>query len=163
MEGEEAEFGRKRMRQSVEDKQLLVVDAEATVGEDAEATIGEETETEVQLSEQMQLDIARIHEKINSFTALVACLIYKYLKNDDEISITFIYNSYVSELMESGKSLLLEISNQFEERLILIHKEQTEKWQEEIRELHMLDASNEETNNLLHNARYLLQNGRIDS
>ncbi|XP_074353646.1 uncharacterized protein LOC141692640 isoform X2 [Apium graveolens] len=139
MEGEEAEFGRKRMRQSVEDKQLLVVDAEATVGEDAEATIGEETETEVQLSEQMQLDIARIHEKINSFTALV------------------------SELMESGKSLLLEISNQFEERLILIHKEQTEKWQEEIRELHMLDASNEETNNLLHNARYLLQNGRIDS
>lgn len=139
MEGEEAEVGRKRMRQSVEDKQLLVAEAEATVGEDAEATFGEETETEVPLSEQMQLDIARIHEKIDSFTTLV------------------------SELMESGKSLLLEISNQFEERLISIHKEQTEKWQEEIRGLRLLDASNEETNNLLHNARYLLHNVHIDS
>lgn len=38
-----------------------------------------------------------------------------------------------------------------------IHKEQVEKWQEEIRELRALDASNEEANALLHNARYLLQ------
>ncbi|KAK1354434.1 Knotted 1-binding protein 36 [Heracleum sosnowskyi] len=139
MEREKAEVGRKRMRQSVEEKQLLVADAEVTVGEDAEATVGEETETEVPLSEQMQLDIARIHEKIDSFTNLV------------------------SELMESGKSLLLEISNQFVERLISIHKEQTEKWQEEIRELRLLDASNEETNNILHSARYVLHNGHIDS
>jgi len=32
-----------------------------------------------------------------------------------------------------------------------------EKWQEEIRELRALDASNEEANALLHNARHLLQ------
>lgn len=76
----------------MEDKQLLVVDGKATVGEEAEATVGEETESEVPLSEQMQLDIARIHEKIDSFTTLVACLIYKYLKNEDDISVTFVYN-----------------------------------------------------------------------
>ena len=38
---------------------------------DAEETVGEETEDGVPLSEQMQLDIASIHEKINSFTTLV--------------------------------------------------------------------------------------------
>ncbi|KAK1354685.1 hypothetical protein POM88_047941 [Heracleum sosnowskyi] len=35
MEGEKAEVMRKQMRQSVEEKQLLVADAEVTVGEDA--------------------------------------------------------------------------------------------------------------------------------
>ncbi|KAK1378592.1 hypothetical protein POM88_025336 [Heracleum sosnowskyi] len=35
MEGEKAEVRRKQMRQSVEEKQLLVADAEVTVGEDA--------------------------------------------------------------------------------------------------------------------------------
>ncbi|WOG94633.1 hypothetical protein DCAR_0313929 [Daucus carota subsp. sativus] len=131
MEGEEADVGRKRMRQSVENEQIIATDAEETVGE--------ETEDGAPLSEQMQLDIASIHEKINSFTTLV------------------------SELMESGKSLLLERSNQFEERLISIHKEQTEKWEQEIRELRLLDAANEEANSLLHDARYLLQNVHIDS
>ncbi|KAK1395174.1 hypothetical protein POM88_014230 [Heracleum sosnowskyi] len=89
----------------VEEKQLLVADVEVTVREDAEATVGEETETEVPLSEQMHLDIARIHEKIDSFTNLVACLIYKYLKNENDISVTFVYNMLmlVFELMESGK------------------------------------------------------------
>ncbi|QCE07188.1 hypothetical protein DEO72_LG9g2205 [Vigna unguiculata] len=38
-----------------------------------------------------------------------------------------------------------------------IHKHQVRKWQEEIRELRALDASNEEADALLHNARYLLQ------
>lgn len=42
----------------------------------AEETVGEETEIDFPLSEQMQLDITRIHEKIDSFTTLVACLIY---------------------------------------------------------------------------------------
>lgn len=88
----------------MEDEQLPVVDAKATVGEDAEATVGEETETEVQLSEQMQLDIARIHEKIDSFTTLVACLIY-YLKNEASISITFIYNSCVGEIIIQARTL----------------------------------------------------------
>lgn len=68
----------------------------------------------------------------------------------------------VSELMESGKSLLQELSNDFEERMIAIHKEQMEKWQEEIKELRLLDASNEEINALLHNARYLLHNVQSD-
>jgi hypothetical protein len=43
-----------------------------------------------------------------------------------------------------------------------IHKEQVEKWQEEIKELRALDASNEEANGLLQNARYVLQLSRND-
>lgn len=44
-----------------------------------------------------------------------------------------------------------------------IHKEQIEKWQDEIKELRLLDTSNEEANALLRNARYLLGNAHIDS
>lgn len=44
-----------------------------------------------------------------------------------------------------------------------IHKEQMEKWQEEIKELRLLDASNEEASGILHNARCLIQNPNIDS
>lgn len=39
-----------------------------------------------------------------------------------------------------------------------IHKEQIEKWQEEIKELRFLDTANEEMDALLHNAAYLLHN-----
>jgi hypothetical protein len=38
-----------------------------------------------------------------------------------------------------------------------------EKWQEEIKELRLLDASNEEASGILNNARYVLQNPHIDS
>lgn len=44
-----------------------------------------------------------------------------------------------------------------------IHKEQIEKWQDEIKELRLLDTSNEEANAVLCNARYLLENAHIDS
>ena len=50
-----------------------------------------------------------------------------------------------------------------EKFVLRIHKERIEKWQEEIKELRSLDASNEEANALLHNARYLLQNAHTDS
>lgn len=38
-----------------------------------------------------------------------------------------------------------------------------EKWQDEIKEIRLLDASNEEVNATLHNAQYLLQNPHVDS
>lgn len=38
-----------------------------------------------------------------------------------------------------------------------IYKEQLEKWEEEIKELRMLDASNEEINAALQNAKCLFQ------
>lgn len=38
-----------------------------------------------------------------------------------------------------------------------------EKWKEEIRELCMLDTLNEETNAVLHNAQFLLQNPHTES
>ncbi|KAG6415504.1 hypothetical protein SASPL_122916 [Salvia splendens] len=85
-------------------------------------------------SELVEMEISHILEKINNFTQMV------------------------SELLESGKSMLKELSNEFEERMILIHKEQMEKWQEEIKELRALDTANEETDALLQNAIYLIQN-----
>ncbi|XP_062085009.1 uncharacterized protein LOC133791116 isoform X2 [Humulus lupulus] len=89
-------------------------------------------------SPEMEIHFTQILEKIDNFTHLV------------------------SELLESGKTIFKELSNEFEERMITIHKEQTEKWMDEIKQLRLLDASNEEAHALLHNARYLLQNPHVD-
>ncbi|KAI8017069.1 hypothetical protein LOK49_LG04G01640 [Camellia lanceoleosa] len=133
MESKGTEGMRKRVKPTVEETEPMVGDKAV------DEIVEEETEINPVVSEQMELDISHILEKINRFTQLV------------------------SELLESGKSLLKELSNEFEERVILIHKEQIEKWQEEIKELRMLDASNEDVNTLLHSAQYLLQNVHTDS
>ncbi|XP_073037917.1 uncharacterized protein [Primulina eburnea] len=112
----------------------LMEDTEAMVeGGPLEQVPGEENESRTLNSEQIEMEIAQILDKINNFTQMV------------------------SELLDSGKSMLKELSNEFEERVVLIHKEQMEKWQEEIKELRLLDAANEETDALLHNAKFLLQ------
>ncbi|GAV83997.1 hypothetical protein CFOL_v3_27442 [Cephalotus follicularis] len=98
----------------------------------------EESETNIVGSEEMELNIAHILQRIERFTEMI------------------------SELLESGKTMFKELSNEFEERLIMIHKEHMGKWQEEIKELRLFDASNEEASAILHNARYLLQNHHID-
>ncbi|XP_004235820.1 uncharacterized protein [Solanum lycopersicum] len=128
-----ADVTNKRLKPSVEDNGTTQTDSEVA------KTVEEETAVATLTSEQMELEIANILEKINRFTNLV------------------------SELLESGKSMLKELSNEFEERIILIHKEQMEKWQEEIKELRLLDTSNEEADGLLLNAKYLLQNVRGES
>ncbi|XP_009617425.1 uncharacterized protein LOC107818632 [Nicotiana tabacum] len=133
MELEVADVTNKRLKPSVEDNETTQIDSEI-----AKAT-EEETAAATLASEQMELEIANILEKINRFTNLV------------------------SELLESGKSMLKELSNEFEERIILLHKEQMEKWQEEIKELRLLDTSNEEADALLGNAKYLLQNVQGES
>ncbi|KAJ1377840.1 hypothetical protein SESBI_48456 [Sesbania bispinosa] len=129
-ESSESRATRKRMKPEVEEK----------TGDEAESQAAQEEdfETNVTGSEEMELNISLILEKIENFT------------------------QRVSELLESGKTMFNELSNEFEEKLIMIHKEQVEKWQEEIKELRALDASNEEANVLLHNARYLLQLTRND-
>ncbi|EPS61476.1 knotted 1-binding protein 36, partial [Genlisea aurea] len=93
--------------------------------------IGEENESRA--SEQVEMEIANILERINHFTRVV------------------------SELLESGKSMLKEVSDEFEERVFHIHKEQIEKWQEQIKELRLLDTENEAMDACLHNAKCLLQ------
>ncbi|KAJ9696854.1 hypothetical protein PVL29_008855 [Vitis rotundifolia] len=133
MESQGAEVARKRMKPAMDENE----------GEGGDGIVDqieeEETETSVAGSEEMELSINRILEKIENFTQMV------------------------SELLESGKTLFKDLSNEFEERMILIHKEQIEKWQEEIRELRLLDAANEEVNAVLHNARCLLQNVHFHS
>ncbi|KAH1035230.1 hypothetical protein GLYMA_20G089200v4 [Glycine max] len=131
---------RKRMKPEVVEK----------VGDETKSKTIEEEEFEANIagSEEMELSISLILEKIENYTQMVY------------------------ELLESGKTMLKELTNAFEGKLIIvgflwsdpfnftilrIHKEQVEKWQEEIRELCALDASNEEANALLLNARYLLQ------
>ncbi|XP_059665059.1 uncharacterized protein LOC132311249 [Cornus florida] len=133
MEHEETEVMRKRMKLPVEEKEMIVGDGAVV------EIVEDESKIHAALSKQMELDVNHILEKIDRFTQLV------------------------SELLESGKSLFKELSNEFEERMILIHKEQMEEWQEEIKELRLLDASNEEINSVLYNARYLLQNVHNDS
>ncbi|ESW17068.1 hypothetical protein PHAVU_007G207500 [Phaseolus vulgaris] len=132
-ESTESGATRKRMKPEVEEK----------VGDEAESkTVEEEQQQEFEAdvtgSEEMELSISLILEKIENYT------------------------QRVSELLESGKTMLRALSDEFEGKIIMIHKHQVEKWQEEIRELRALDASNEEANALLHNARYLLQPIRDD-
>ncbi|KAL4596387.1 hypothetical protein ACB092_12G160800 [Castanea dentata] len=131
MESQGTEVMRKRMKPAMEEKEedgvVLEIDEK------------EEFQTNIAGSEEMELNVAQILEKIERFTQLV------------------------SELLESGKTSFKELSNEFEERMIMIHKEQIEKWQEEIKELRLLDSSNEEANARLQNARYLLQSAHIDS
>ncbi|XP_038903068.1 uncharacterized protein LOC120089754 isoform X2 [Benincasa hispida] len=97
----------------------------------------EQSDTSIRGSEEMESNIACLLEKIESFTQLV------------------------SELLESGKTTFKDLSNEFEERIIAIHKDHVEKWQHEIKELRLLDSSNEEASTILCNARNLLQNGHI--
>ncbi|XP_050382423.1 uncharacterized protein LOC126799294 [Argentina anserina] len=106
---------------------------------DSEMAQREEYETSVAGSEEVELSISHILEKIDRFTEMI------------------------SELLDSGKVMFKKMSDEYEERLIMIHKEQMEKWQEEIRELRVIDASNEEASAVLHNAAYLLQNPHVDS
>ncbi|KAG4115698.1 hypothetical protein ERO13_D12G122500v2 [Gossypium hirsutum] len=128
MESATNEASRKRMKPDVGEKQEDHI-SNGTVME--EITEKEQSEAIIVGSEEMELNISHILEKIERFTQL---------------------------LLESGKSMFKELSNDFEERLIMIHKEQMEKWQEEIKELRLIDASNEEATALLSNARFLLQN-----
>ncbi|KAH0861690.1 hypothetical protein HID58_089951 [Brassica napus] len=115
-------------------------DEEEKEGETGDGMSLDENETtKLVASDEMELRISQILDKIESFTQTV------------------------SNLLDSGKTMLKELSNEFEERLIMIHKEHVEKWQEEIKELRLLDASNEETTSLLHNARILIQNPNIDA
>ncbi|GKU90531.1 hypothetical protein SLEP1_g4516 [Rubroshorea leprosula] len=134
MESEGTEVSRKRMKPAVEEER-------GSVRDEAALQIAEKEETEIGVmgSEEMELNITHIFERIERFTNLV------------------------SELLESGRTMFKELSNEFEERLIAIHKEEMEKWQEEIKELRLLDASNEEAVAILQNARYLFQNSHLDS
>ncbi|MCL7047397.1 hypothetical protein MKW94_014423 [Papaver nudicaule] len=97
----------------------------------------EEAETVVQGSEEMESLINGVLEKIERFT------------------------QQVSEMLEAGKTLFKDLSNEFEERIIGIHKEQIEKWQDEIKELRSLDAMNEEANTRLQMTLSLFQNVQI--
>ncbi|KAI3934366.1 hypothetical protein MKW92_015637 [Papaver armeniacum] len=109
--------------------------------DDEENEIGlvmeEDVETVAVGSEEMESLINGVLEKIERFT------------------------QQVSEMLEAWKTLFKDLSNEFEERIIGIHKEKIEKWQDEIKELRSLDAMNEEANTRLHMTRSLFQNVQI--
>ncbi|CAI0446400.1 unnamed protein product [Linum tenue] len=99
----------------------------------------EQLEGSLVVSDEMEANISQILENIDRFTQMV------------------------TELMEAGKAMFKELSNDFEERLLMVHKEKIEKWKEEIRELRLLDGANEEINAVLLNATYLFHNPNLDS
>ncbi|CAN1145027.1 hypothetical protein LINPERHAP1_LOCUS36204 [Linum perenne] len=105
----------------------------------AEKEEEELAEGSIVVSDEMDANISQILEKIERFTQMV------------------------SEMLESGKAMFKDLSNEFEERLITIHKQQIDQWQEDIKELRFLDASNEEISAVLLNARYLLHNPNVES
>ncbi|KAL0920262.1 hypothetical protein M5K25_009383 [Dendrobium thyrsiflorum] len=108
---------------------------EAGVEEEMMATAG--SDEMIQVSEEMESDIQRILEKIDRFT------------------------QQVSEMLETGKQLFKDLSSEFEERMILIHREQMEKWQDDIKLLRIIDSTNEGSRALLQNAQlHLLENVR---
>ncbi|GAB2229264.1 hypothetical protein Droror1_Dr00023402 [Drosera rotundifolia] len=123
----EFESARKRRKQAIEDNNTEIRD-----GSPKEIT-EEETEMSFLVSEDIELDIARVFEKVDKF------------------------NQQVSDLLESRKAMFNRLSREFEERVLMIHKEQIDKLQEEIKELRALDATNEEMNARLENAKCLLQ------
>ncbi|EOX95496.1 Uncharacterized protein TCM_046988 [Theobroma cacao] len=135
MESGRNEAMRKRMKPDMQEKEDDHVSNETVM----ETTEKEQSETNIVGSEEMELNISHIFEKIERFTQLV------------------------SELLESWKTMFKELSDEFEERLIVIHKEHMEKWQEEINELRLVDGSNEEASAMLNNARSLLQNPLFES
>ncbi|KAL4181666.1 hypothetical protein AMTRI_Chr12g272280 [Amborella trichopoda] len=106
---------------------------------DLERVIVEETAHAVKGSEEMENSINLILQRMEGFT-------FK-----------------VSELLEAGRTLFRQLSTQFEERIISIHQNQIEIWQEEIKELRVLDAANEEASGRLHGAQCLLHSAGINS
>ncbi|KAL0554689.1 hypothetical protein IC582_008616 [Cucumis melo] len=118
-------------------RQKLAVEEQGRDTDMSNVLENEQCETIIKGSEEMESNIACLLEKIESFTQLV------------------------SELLESGKTAFKELINEFEERIIAIHKDHVEKWQHEIKELRLIDSSNEEVSTILCNARNLLQNGHI--
>ncbi|KAJ0980507.1 hypothetical protein J5N97_008762 [Dioscorea zingiberensis] len=110
--------------------------------EGSEGDGGEPREEEVGMgtgSPEMETNIQHILEKIERLTVRV------------------------SELLEAGKTLFKDLTTEFEDRLIAIHREHIEKWQEEIKELRMMDASNEAARARLQNAQlHILQSVRED-
>ncbi|TXG53925.1 hypothetical protein EZV62_019181 [Acer yangbiense] len=132
MDSEGIEARRKRMKPSMEEEEMEVGDRTGL-----EIVEKEGTETNIVGSKEVE-STTNILDKIEHFTQMV------------------------SELLESGKTMFKELSNEFEDRAVdyvsdkfgtWIHKEQMEKWQEEIKELRLLDVSNEEESAILHNAR----------
>ncbi|KAH9320372.1 hypothetical protein KI387_043968 [Taxus chinensis] len=107
--------------------------------EDRDHAIDGQAEAEqLDVSEAMEANIQQIQEKMEQFT------------------------QRVSGLLETGKNFFVEMSNEFEERIVMIHQEQIDKWQEEIQLLRRIDSINEDMNARLHDAQYLLHTTQMD-
>ncbi|KAI5071436.1 hypothetical protein GOP47_0013687 [Adiantum capillus-veneris] len=109
----------------------------ATVEESTEKCEADDSEQKAALQEramsaEMEASIQELRQKIDQFT------------------------QQVSGLLESVKAFFIETSSAFEERIVLLHQAQIDKWEEEIKLLGMIDSENEEMNFRLSNAQELL-------
>ena len=85
-----------------------------------DATENEETETKLVASDEMELNIAQILDKIESFTQTVSSdeqqTHFDLFVTDDSSHFLLLQ---VSNLLDTGKTMFKELSNEFEERLIM--------------------------------------------
>ncbi|KAL6008992.1 hypothetical protein ACLOJK_022219 [Asimina triloba] len=125
--------------------------------EEEQVVVEEDAETSVAGSEEMEMNIANVLQRIERFTLQPTAFLYH------DAFVPMIDFVKVSELLEAGKAMFKDLSAEFEERMISIHREQIEKWQDQIKELRSLDALNEQASNRLRNAQYLLQNVQGES
>ncbi|GLJ19784.1 hypothetical protein SUGI_0358500 [Cryptomeria japonica] len=106
--------------------------------EDDNAKDGQAEAEQIVVSKAMEDTIQQIQEKMEQFT------------------------QRVSGFLETGKNFFMEMSNEFEERIVMIHQEQIDKWQEEIQLLRTIDSINEDMIARLNDAQYLLHTTRMD-
>ena len=90
-----------------------------------EITQKEQSETDIVGSEEMELNISHILEKIDRFTQLVTIInhnpfdfTYAAVHNYFNYSFSYILME-VSDLLESGKTMFKDLSNEFVERLFM--------------------------------------------
>ncbi|XWS46348.1 hypothetical protein CRYUN_Cryun14cG0057700 [Craigia yunnanensis] len=93
-----------------------------------EITKKEQSETNIVGSEEMELNISHILEKIERFTQLVTIINHNsfdftYAAAHNYLNYFFYEDFRATRIREDFK----ELSNEFEERLFMMHKEQMEK------------------------------------
>lgn len=87
-----------------------------------EEIVEKESETNFTGSEEMELNISHVLEKIECFTQLVTMIPHSHRRFivvfASQLTMPRQYLMQISELLESGKTMFKELSNEFEERLI---------------------------------------------
>ena len=62
----------------------------------------------------------------------------------------------VSNLLDAGKAAFMEMHNKWEEKIVFLHQQQMEEWEEGIEFLNGVDSLNEDINKRLQSAQMVI-------